>query len=63
MTGLTCGGPLRIARTLSLFQWRIISRLMMWIYRRDLPWRKIPMLLLLLGVLTGGVAAVLLHMG
>ena len=54
--------PLGIIGILSLYQWRMVSRLMMWIYSRDLPWRKIPLLLLLLGILMGGVAAVLLHM-
>jgi hypothetical protein len=39
----------------------MVARLMLWIYRRNLPWRQIPYALLLLGVLMGGVAAALLQ--
>jgi hypothetical protein len=41
----------------------MVARLMMWLYHRDLPWRQIPLLFLLLGVLVGGLTAVLLNLG
>jgi hypothetical protein len=48
---------------LLLFQWRAVARLLMWIYRQNLPWRRIPLLFLLLGLLLGGMTAALIHHG
>jgi hypothetical protein len=58
-----CNDLLKLIGVISLFQWRLVARLMMWIYHQNLPWRQVPVLFLLLGILMGGATAVLLNLG
>ncbi len=41
-------------------KWRLLSRIMLWLYRRNLPWQAIPYLFMLGGFALGGLAAIVL---
>lgn len=40
------------------FKWRTLSKVMMWLYRRDWSWHLIPMLFGTMGFLAGASLAV-----
>jgi hypothetical protein len=52
---------IKLIGILSLVRWRLVARMMKWIYQQNLPWRQVPLLFLILGILMGGATAVILN--